>query len=235
MRSFARRAAPHMLPERMDYVTDPATLARCLGHLATVNRASFGYRPTLRFVDRLVGRHDGVRPLRVLDVGSGYGDPLRAVARHLAARGIAAELVGADLNPVTTRIATEATEGDCPRFVTRDARDLAADEPFDAIVSSLFTHHLEDCEVVAFIRFMDSAARLGWFINDLYRSRFAATGFAALATLSRRDPIVRHDGPVSFARAFRRADWLRLLADADIEGARIGIDAPFRLCVEMLR
>lgn len=135
--------------------------------------------------------------MRLLDVGSGYGDTLRAVARHLARLGVAAE-------------------------------------GFDGIVCSLFAHHLEDAEIVPFLKMMETSARGGWFVNDLYRSRFAATGFAAIARLTGRHPIVRHDGPVSFARAFRREDWRRLLSGAGVEAARIGMDVPFRLCVERL-
>lgn len=238
--SFAHRTAPAALPELMDGEVDTATLEGCLRSLASVNWLSSGYRPTLGFVDRLAARHRAGR-LRILDVGSGYGDPLRAVGRRLAARGIAADLVGADLNPDAVRIATAATPAGASHpdvsitFVVRDARELAADEPFDAIISSLFTHHLEDAEVVEFVRFMEAHARLGWFVNDLYRSAFAAHGFALATRLTRRHPFVRHDGPVSFARAFRRADWNRLLAAAGVAGASVAIRAPFRLCVERLR
>jgi 2-polyprenyl-3-methyl-5-hydroxy-6-metoxy-1,4-benzoquinol methylase len=239
-RSFAGRTAPATLPERMD---DPAveyeTFRACLSSLATVNAASFGYRPTLRFVDRLIARHGGSRPLRLLDVGSGYGDTLRAVARRLAARGVPAELVGADLNPHAARAAAEAASPPAGpvaiRYETRDARALGEEEAFDGILCALFTHHLEDDELVPFLRWMEGAAGTGWFVNDLYRSRFAATGFGVLATVFLRHPFVRHDGPVSFARAFRRADWERLLAEAGIGDAQIFIGAPFRLCVERLR
>jgi len=240
-RSFAARTPPGALAERMDDpAVDAETLRACLKSLASVNRASFGYRPTIAFVDRLAARHAADRPLRILDVGSGYGDTLRAVARHLSRRGVAASLTGADLNPDATRAATEATRampGPGPvtvDFVTRDARALGGEEMPDGIVSGLFAHHLEDQEIVPFLSWMERTARIGWFVNDLHRSRFAATGFGLLATLALRHPFVRHDGPVSFARAFRRTDWERLLAEAGIDGARIYVGAPFRLCVERL-
>ena len=46
-------------------------------------------------------------------------------------------------------------------------------------------------------------------------------------------PIVRHDGPVSFRRAFRKEDWARLLAAADVsrEVATVERWRPGRLCV----
>jgi len=239
-RSFDARTPPAALPEWMDDPSvDYETFRSCLASLASVNRASLGYRPTLRFVERVAARHGRARPLRILDVGSGYGDGLRALARRLAARGIAADLCGADLNPHAARAAAEAAQPPPPpvtvRYVTRDARELGKEETPDAIISGLFCHHLEYAELVPFLGWMDRTARLGWFVNDLYRSRFAAIGFGALATLSLRHPFVRHDGPVSFARAFRRADWEALLAQAGIAEARIFVGAPFRLCVEKIR
>jgi SAM-dependent methyltransferase len=232
------RAAPYTLPERIDGPVDADTLRACLASLAAVNRASFGHRPSVAFALRVAARAG--RPVRLLDVGSGYGDTLRAIAREYARRGIAAQLTGADLNPDATaaaRAATRPVEGVTIEFVTADARTLAGDPsaPPDGILSALFTHHLEDEEIVPFLRMMEASARVGWLVNDLHRSRFAAEGFRALATLTGRHPMVRHDGPVSFARAFRRADWERLLAAAGISGARIFTGAPFRLCVERLR
>lgn len=238
--AFTTRAAPHTLPEKIDGDIDFDTFRACFDSLESVNRASFGYRPTVRACLRMAARLPDRRPLRVLDVGSGAGGTLRAVAKAFRRMGIEAELTGADLSPHAARAAAlydAPEEGSVIiRHETRDARDLAAgDAPPDIILCALFTHHLEDAEVVDFLRFMDGAAKVGWFINDLYRSRFAATAFGGLATLSLRHPLVRHDGPVSFARSFRRADWARLLAAADVSQARIFFGAPFRLCVERVR
>ena len=162
------------------------------------------------------------------------------VARRFERDRVRSELTGADLNPLCVKAARST--GEKPgkpvvlAYVTRDARELSAlGEAPDVIMSSLLTHHLEDDDVVEFLRWMDATAKSGWLINDLYRSRFAAEGFRLLATLLRRHPYVRHDGPVSFARAFRRADWERLLAAAGISGAKIFIGAPFRLCVAKVR
>lgn len=228
--SFLVRASPAALPELMDDpAVDAATLAACLASLASVNRLSLGHRPTLEFVDR-VAQRVAHRPLRILDIGSGYGDSLRVVAARLAARGVPAELVGIDLNPRAVAIATAATDPALPiRFEVGDAREAGG--TFDALLASLVAHHLEDDEVVGLLRLMDRAP--AFLVNDLHRSRLAAVGFGALAAVTARHKFVRHDGPVSFARAFRRPDWERLLAAAGVS-ARIFLGAPFRLCVEKL-
>lgn len=238
-----RRLAPHVRAERMDDpALDPDTLAACLADLAAVNRQSFGYRPTIAFVRRATQRAQLKRPLRVLDVGCGSGDTLRVLARELAKDGTPAELTGADLNPHAAAIARAQSPPQVGpvklAFVVADARALARERadsaPPDIIINALFMHHLEDEEIVDMLRFMDGSARVGWFVNDLYRSAFAARGFAALALLTRKHAIVRHDGPLSFARAFRAPEWRTHLEAAQIDGARVRIGAPFRMCVEKL-
>ncbi len=73
-----------------------ATYAAVVADLARVNVVTLAARPTLGFLDRVTR---GRTSLRLLDVGYGDGDMLRRIARWSARRGIAAELVGIDLNP----------------------------------------------------------------------------------------------------------------------------------------
>lgn len=222
-------------PEMMDAAgVDYATFRGCLHDLARVNVLSGGYRPTLAFLEGL--RRSGLpqgRALRVLDVGSGYGDALRAVARWAARAGVAVELTGVDLNPWSARAAAEATPEGGIAYVTGDAFDHG--EGADVILSALFAHHLDDPGVVRFLRLMEERAALGWFVNDLHRHPLPYRTFGALAAALRLHPFVRHDGPVSFARAFVPADWHRLLAEAGIAGATVRRRFPFRLCVARIR
>jgi hypothetical protein len=90
-------------------------------------------------------------------------------------------------------------------------------------------------QLIAFLRFMERHARVGWFVNDLHRHRFAHLGFPLLATLARWHPMVRHDGTLSIARSYRPDEWPPILAEADIQAARVFRAFPFRLCVERLR
>jgi SAM-dependent methyltransferase len=208
---------------------DAATYADVVGDLASVNTVTMARRPTLDFLARAIA---GRKTFRLLDVGFGDGDMLRRIARWAAARGIAAELVGVDLNPRSEQ-AARAHGGDI-RYVTGDYADLA-DEPWDVIVSSLVAHHMTRDQLVAFLRFMERHASAGWFVNDLHRHGFAHWGFPILATLARWHPIVRHDGTLSIARSYRPDEWPPILAEADISAATVRRVFPFRLCVERLR
>lgn len=200
----------------------------CLVDLARLNRLSLGYRPTLAFLAAMAKGRDR---LSVLDVGSGYGDGLRAMARAARRLGIAFDGVGLDLNPHATRAAREATPADLGiRFETGDVFAVDPGRRFDCVTSALFAHHLADEALVRFVRWMDGAARVGWFVNDLHRH---AVPFHALRLGLAAAPVhrfVRHDGPVSVGRAFVRADWTALLAAAGVAPERASVRwwAPFR-------
>ncbi|MEH3040945.1 MAG: methyltransferase domain-containing protein [Sphingomonas paucimobilis] len=227
--SFARSHAE----EAMD---DPAlgaeTYAAVLRDLAHVNTVTLAARPTLAFLDKMV--RPGER-LKLLDVGYGDGDMLRRIAHWAAKRGVAAELVGIDLNPRSEAIARADTPAGLPiTYRTGDYADLAG-AGWDVIVSSLVAHHMTHDQLVAFLRFMERYAARGWFVNDLHRHRFAHRGYPLLATLMRWHPIVRADGTLSIARSYRPDEWPAILAQAGIEDAKVRRRFPFRLCVERRR
>ena len=74
------------LPEELDNdTTDLATYQRVIAELAACNRITFTYRPTLRWLRRATR---GMTEFSVLDVGHGYGDLLRTIARWADRRGI---------------------------------------------------------------------------------------------------------------------------------------------------
>ena len=232
---LTHRVAPRDLAEWMDKACSFDDFRDCLTDLGQVNRLTFAYRPTLRFLDRLIRQRKPRSPLRIVDVGSGGGDMLRHVERWAQARRIKVRLIGIDLNPYAARAARESTsENTAIQWITGDA--FSYSEPVDIVLSSLFTHHLEEHEIVRFLTWSESVARLGWFVNDLCREQTPYQLFGILAKTMRWHRFVQHDGPVSFRRSFREDDWERLIAAAGISRARVRIArwTPGRLCVERL-
>ncbi len=212
---------------------DPAVYATVLHDLARVNRWTFTAHPVLAYMKRAVG---DARRFRLMDVGFGDGDILRAIARWARKRGIEADLVGVDLNEKSVAAAREATPADLAiDYRAGDYLDQAG--PFDFVISSQVTHHMTDEQLMTFLRYMESEARLGWLICDLHRHGFAYWGFPLLARLLLVHRIVREDGQLSIARSFRPAEWRALLAEAGIpaDSVRIVRRFPFRLCVERVR
>ena len=215
---------------------DPAleadVYAAVLGDLAKVNTVTMARRPTLAFLDRAIGKRDTIS---VLDIGFGDGDMLRAIARWARKRGVAAKLVGIDLNPRSEAIAREKTsKRDRIDYRTGDYADLAG-QGFDCIVSSLVAHHMTHDQLVAYLRFSEAETRRGWFVNDLHRHGFAYRGYPLLARLAGWHDIVRHDGQLSIARSYRPEEWEPILAEAGVSAARVKRVFPFRLCVERLK
>lgn len=230
---FSRRASPSELPEWMDEPCSYEDFRACLIDLGQVNRLTFSYRPTVAFLDRLVAAAS-LQELRIVDVGSGGGDMLRCVERWAKRRGIRASLTGIDLNPHAARVAGEFTPADSAiEWRTGDA--FAFTEPVDVVLNSLFTHHLEESEIVRFLAWSDAVAGRGWFVNDLCREETPSKLFGMLARAMRWHRFVQHDGPVSFRRSFREDDWERMLSAAGIAGARLARWTPGRLCVERVK
>ena len=220
-------------PELMDADDLPEdTYVAVVGDLARVNAVTLAARPTMRFLDRAAR---GRASLRVLDVGFGDGDMLRRIEQWAKQRRREVVLVGIDLNPRSEKAARAHTPpGSAIRWITGDYQALAG-EKWDVVISSLVAHHMIRSELVTFLRFMEAHTTAGWFVNDLLRHRLAHIGFPLLARLARWHPIVRHDGTLSIARAFRPAEWRPILAEAGIADARVFRAFPFRLCVERLR
>lgn len=229
---FSRRAN---LSELMDEPCSYEVLRECLRDLEQVNRLSFGYRPTLRWLEQSVlepGRQDG--GLHIVDVGCGGGDTLRRIERWAAGEHLAVRLTGVDRNPNVIRAAREFTPAKSRiEWITGEAFCLSASDSIDVIISSLFTHHLADDEIVRFTEWMERVALRGWFINDLYRSHMPYLWFKVLATVMRWHPFVRHDGPVSFQRAFLPDEWKIYAEQSGLDSQEISIKTvrPARLCV----
>jgi 2-polyprenyl-3-methyl-5-hydroxy-6-metoxy-1,4-benzoquinol methylase len=212
---------------------DPAVYEKVLHDLARVNRFTFTAWPTIAFLRRAAGE---AKRFRLMDVGFGDGDVLRAIARWARRHGIEAELVGVDLNEKSVKAARDAT----PEWMRIDYRGgdyLDQAGPWDFVVSSQVTHHMTDEQLLTFLAHMEKEARLGWLICDLHRLAFSYWGFPLLARLLLVHRIVREDGRLSIARSFRKANWEEYLRQAGIPLGEVRIVRRFasRLCVERVK
>jgi SAM-dependent methyltransferase len=227
------------VPELLDLEqADPAAIEACLRDLEWINRWTAAYRVTLRWLDQLCGEMRLPRRLTVVDVGCGGGDMLRRIWAWGRERGLELRLIGVDRNPHAIAAAAAATPLEAPiRYLTTDVFTTPHDPRTDIVLSALFAHHLDDARLLRFLRWMEERARLGWLINDLHRHPlpyFLARGGAPLLRMHR---FVRHDAPLSVARAFDRYDWLRLLAAADLAPPTTTIRwcFPFRFAVGRIK
>ncbi len=210
----------------------------CLRDLSRVNTLTLGRRPVLTFLDHALRHAPKDLPVTILDVAFGYGDTLRAIREWGERRGRRLNLLGVDLSPQAVRAAREATTArEDIAYHCADIFAFSPPVPVDFVVSSLFTHHLQDDDIKRFLGWMDAHARLGWCVNDLHRHRVSFHGFRLFARTLRLHRFVQHDGPVSIARGFRPSEWHALIAAAGLPAGETQIlrRAPFRLCVERLK
>jgi SAM-dependent methyltransferase len=216
---------------------DLAATEACLRDLEWINRWTGAYRVTLRWLDRLQKVH-GARRLVVLDVGSGYGDMLRRIGAWGEARGLGLDLIGVDRNPYAATAASRATSAGPPvRYITCDVFDLPPSIRPDIVISALFAHHLDEVQLLRFLRWMETRARLGWLINDLHRHAVPYWIARWTPGLLRMNRLVRHDAAVSVARAFARRDWERLLEQGGLAAPppEVNWRFPFRYAVGRIR
>jgi SAM-dependent methyltransferase len=226
-------------PELLDIEqADPGAIEACLRDLEWINRWTAAYRVTLRWLAQLCRETRPARPLTILDVGCGRGDMLRRIWAWGRKQGLELRLIGVDRNPRATAAAAAATPHEAPiRYLTADVFALPHDPPIDVVLSALFAHHLDDARLVRFLRWMEARARLGWLINDLHRHPLPYVVARGGAPLLRMHAFVRHDAPLSVARAFDRRDWFRLLQAADLAppATTIRWRFPFRFAVGRIK
>jgi SAM-dependent methyltransferase len=231
---FSRRAD---LEEEMDGPCSYEELRRCLRDLAVVNRITRAHGPILQWVDEVARTHPANgRPLRIVDVGCGYGDMLRRIERWAARGGVAVELIGVDVNANASRAAREATRPESAiEWINGDVFTLAVEA--DLITASGMTHHLAEAELVRLIAWMERTARVGWCIVDLHRKPVPYRIFSVLMRGPWWHPYIRADGLRSIRRAFLEEDWLRMCAAAGVDPGAIEIRGhrPARLYVRRLK
>ncbi|HET8655768.1 MAG TPA: methyltransferase domain-containing protein [Longimicrobiaceae bacterium] len=224
-------------PERMDAPdVDPRELARSLDDLRGVNRWLGGTRAALAEIVPML-RHFALARARVLDVATGSGDIPVELARWGRRSGTPVEVVATDLHARTVEAARARVDDPDVRVERADALDLPyPDLAFDVAMCHTALHHFDPAEAVAVLGELGRVAARGVVVTDLRRSRAGLLGARLLAaTVWRRHPVTRHDGPRS-VRAAYTSDELRALAEeAGLEGARVRRRPVFRLSLCWLR
>lgn len=218
-----------------DLSLDGPELEESLRDLELFNRYLGGHRALLRCLQRALAWLPK-RRLRLVDIGCGRGDGLRAIARWGAKSGLALDLIGVDANEATLHEARKQSRAYPEiRYVAGDAfgNTLAALQP-DVVTASLIFHHFSTTELAEQLpRLLEHTPVL--VIADLHRHRLAHASFRALTRLLRACPMTRHDGAVSIRRAFTRHELQDLIAPLDLRHWSIHWSFAFRYEVLLVR
>jgi SAM-dependent methyltransferase len=218
-------------PEVMDDPSLPAAdHRRALAGLARINRWTGAAKLLWRPLRALAARRPA--PLRVLDVATGSGDIPLALARLARRAGVPMSLAGCDLSPTAVAEANQqsaaALPTDSPHFFTHDALRDPLPAGYDAVVCSLFLHHLDEPDAVQLLSQMKAAAGKLVLVNDLARGRFNYCAVWLAARVLSRSPVVHVDGPLSVRAAFTVAEMRRLAEQAGLTGAVVSSKFPCR-------
>jgi 2-polyprenyl-3-methyl-5-hydroxy-6-metoxy-1,4-benzoquinol methylase len=172
----------------------------------------------------------GCSSLRILDVATGAGDvPIRLWHRARRA-GLAWTIDGCDVSADAVEHARKgaAQRGAEVSFFPCDVLTEALPEQYDAVMTSLFLHHLDEDQAIELLRRMARAARRLVLVNDLHRTTTGYTLAYVGTRLLSRSPVVHADGPRSVEGAFTIAEVQQLASRAGLAGAVVARRWPCR-------
>jgi phospholipid N-methyltransferase len=214
------RRAEHAL-EIHDRPTAPADRAASLRDIDRLNAWFGGHALALHHIKRVLAALPPAQPVTVVDVGTGSGGLAVRLVRWSRRAGRRLRVIALDLeaSPQVTAAVRSFPEiwlvrGDALALPLRPgAVDLA--------VSSLTLHHLPPEVAVGALQEMASAARRGFVVVDLWRSRLALAAVWLTTRVLGCHWISRHDGPLSVRRSYSADEVRRLAARAGI--GRLGV------------
>ena len=194
---------------------DPALLAGNLDDLRRVNRWLGGVRLTVRALERLAADLAPGDGLTLVDLATGGADIPAAIVAWGKRRHRRVQVLATDISVEVLRLATR--DPGPVRLAAADARCLPlADGGVDVAICSLALHHLPPDDAVAMLREMRRVARRGVIVNDLVRSWWGYVGAWLTSRALTRNPLTRHDAPLSVRRAYTRAEMAALAARAGL-------------------
>lgn len=209
---------------------DPGRHADALRGLARLNRWSNSPGILWPALESLAKETGGIR---VLDVACGAGDVAIELRGRAALAGLDIRVDGCDRSSAAVGHASEAAaraQSDA-RFFVHDALRGELPGGYDAVVCSLFLHHLTRDDAVTFLRSAGAAAGRLVAVSDLVRSTPGlALASVATALLTRSD-VVHTDGPRSVRAAFTVREAAGLAEAAGLKGAAVTPRFPCRFLI----
>jgi ubiquinone/menaquinone biosynthesis C-methylase UbiE len=209
--------------ELLDSMTgvDESALEGTLRDIRRANIFGLGTWVVKHHLEKLLAETGHTSPLSVLDIATGSGDIPEELCRWAEKRGIDLTVTLADISPeillVARRRIVKAGLGAKAQYVVCDACNLPfAGARFDVVTCSLAFHHLDLRQAHATMKQMQRVARIGFIINDVYRSWGAWYMARALVRLTTGNYLTRHDGPASVLRSYTPRELARISRNAGV-------------------
>jgi ubiquinone/menaquinone biosynthesis C-methylase UbiE len=172
-------------------------------------------------LQRLLGDFPRDRTLRILDLATGSADIPEELCRWAHSQGRHISILATDISAEILEVArARIAKTEFAKLVTFAVCDAStppfSDKSFDVVVCSLAFHHLELGQARKALCEMERLARIGFVVNDIYRSQGAWLMAWVLSRLTSTNRLTRHDGPASVYRAFTPAEMRRLSRNAGV-------------------
>jgi SAM-dependent methyltransferase len=196
-------------PELLDQENIPThDLYRNLHELNIINTYLGGHRISLAGLAYFTKKY---KIKTVADVACGGGDNLIAMAKYARKHNLKIEFIGIDIKQDCINYAIN----NCKyypeiRFIVSDY--ALVNEKFDIISAALFTHHLNENQLIQYLKWAKNHANIGIFNNDLERNFIARWSIKILTFLFSKSYLVKNDAPLSVARGFKKKEWKNLLS-----------------------
>ncbi len=196
-------------PEMMDDFDMKGEILRdALDKIAKINQLLGGNKITIKGVKSLLNGKPKQSKIRIIDIGCGNGDMLRALANYAIKNDLNFSLVGIDANRFTIEHARQLSSN-YPN-INYECKDIFEDlnVECDIVLCTLTLHHFKDAEIIQLLSNIKQQAKVGILINDLHRSALAYYLFKVLCFVFNLNDMSREDGLVSILRGFKKADLL---------------------------
>jgi len=181
----------------------------CLNQLSRIGKYLGGNQATLKELDRYPA------PKNILEFGCGGGQ----FAIQLGKKLPSTEIVGADISPEAISFAKQRLDETLLNnvsFIVADTFSSFLSNTFDIVTCTLLCHHLDDDQLIDFLKNSYHIAKKTVIINDLHRHWLAYSGFAVISRIFFPNRLIYHDGLLSIKRSLTKQDWLHYLKAAGI-------------------
>ena len=193
-----------------------ALLYRNLKELEIINTYLGGHSISLQGFKEIVT--DRSKTYRLIDIGCGGGDSVKAIAKWAKDKQYKLHLTGIDLKQDCIDYAQNNCKGLAGlNFACDDFRNAFSwDNSIDIVHASLFCHHFKEDDIVAFIK-LCSTHKAVFIINDLERNPIAYYSIKLLTRLFSKSVLVKNDAPLSVRRGFKKKEWESIVSQAGIK------------------
>jgi 2-polyprenyl-3-methyl-5-hydroxy-6-metoxy-1,4-benzoquinol methylase len=172
-------------------------------------------------------------PLKIIDLGCGGGDNLRAIAAWAAQQGYPVTLTGIDGNANTLEYArAKNTSLIQVRYLQADILNPSFSFPAcDILMSSHFMYHFSDEALIGFLRKAKERGTGKILFSELQRSTLAYLLFKIGTPFLPFSRMVKQDGLQAIRRSFTRKELISIFQRAEIKAYRIQWKWAFRWMV----